>query len=78
MKHVNHRPMRTVMERVRDAKGLLLVLVTLAEGWCLSYVVTHDAFQVTQWSITAHFLLAVFLPVVWMGVLAIDENGRGE
>lgn len=70
MKHVNHRPMRTVRERVRDVKGLLLVLVTLAEGWCLSYVLTHDVFQVSQLSITAHFLLAVFLPVVWLGLLA--------
>lgn len=78
MKHTRCRTNKTVKERVRDMKGLLLVLVTLAEGWCLSYVLTHDVFQVSQLSITAHFLLAVFLPVVWMGVLAIDENGRDE
>lgn len=75
MGHTARRARRTVAERIRGVKGLLLVLVTLAEGWCLSYVLTHDVFQVSQLSITAHFLLAVFLPVVWLGLLA---DGRED
>lgn len=57
-------------------RGLMLLLITFAEGWVMSYACTHTRLALPygspQWLITGSVLAGILLPLLWVLVLSMD------
>lgn len=67
-----------------ELKGGLLIALTLLEGWCLSFTLTHSRLPTpigtgtAQWMITGSFIIALATPLVWLAVVMLDEPEPGR
>ncbi|RSX52678.1 hypothetical protein [Bifidobacterium callimiconis] len=70
------RHVRQWPARHHGTRGLWLILITLAEGWCACYAITHSHLTGSpQWAITLSALLTVILPMVWLWLVCEKEEG---
>lgn len=63
-------------------RGGALLILTLLEGWMLSFALTHDRLPsplgtgTPQWMITLAVILAVAIPFAWLAVVGLDTDGE--